>query len=219
MITADTLERFPQCPAYGFSVDPNILVKIIIREGGFERTDRKWAHPLRKFIGIPLGDRAQADIERILYFWLTVGGTSGDFRFKDYTDYKSCLLDETISATDQPLIEIDDTAGGYQLIKQYTFGSLTYERPIYRPRGETLVVANELGAQQSSANWTIDEATGVLQPEVGFVGTPTSWGGEFDVRCRFDGSFIPEISNWKIQRADVSICEKRERNVVLVAES
>lgn len=209
-VIADTLETFPQCPTYGFSVDPFILVKIIAREGGFERTDRKWAHPLRKFTGVPIGNKPQADIEQILYFWLAVGGTAGEFRFKDYTDYKSCLLDDQIASTDQPLVEIDESPGGYQMVKQYTYGALTYERTIYRPIGSTVLVANELGVAQDSSTWSVDEATGIVQTLEGFSGVPTTWGGEFEVLCRFDGPFIPEVSDKDIQRADVSICEKRE---------
>jgi uncharacterized protein (TIGR02217 family) len=211
MIVADTLETFPTCPTYGFSVDPFILVKIIEREGGYESVDRKWAHPRRRFDGVPIGDKPQADVERILYFYLAVGGMAGEFRFKDWTDFKSCLLDEEPEPTDQPLVYVPDSPAGYQLLKQYTFGSLTYERTIRRPIGDTIRVANEVGAEQAADRWSLDEATGILTPLGGFVGTPTFWGGEFDVFARFAGPFIPEISNREIQRADVHICEKRER--------
>jgi len=211
MITPDTTETFPICPTYGFSVDPMFLVKIVEREGGRENVDRKWAHPLRHYTGVPIGDKPQADIERILHFWLCVGGTTESFRFKDWTDYKSCLLDDVVAATDQPLVyEADVSPAGYTLVKQYVYGSRIYERTIRRPVGSTIVVANELGVAQDPSTWTLDEATGILQPNGGFSGTPTTWGGEFDVLCRFDGPFVPEISNKKIQRADVTLREKRE---------
>lgn len=210
MYTPDSLVRFPACPTYGFSVDPMFLVKIIAREGGFESSDRKWAHPLRKFDGVPIGDKPQADIEQILYFWLTMGGIHGEFRFKDYTDFKSSLIDVAPSATDQPLIFVADSPGGYQLVKQYNFGSLIYERTIRRPIASTILVANESGVPQVETRWDLDESTGLLTPLGGFSGTPTTWGGEFDVLARFAGPFIPEISNKKIQRADVHVVEKRE---------
>lgn len=210
MITADPLPTFPHCPTYGFAVDPTILVKIVAREGGFESVTRKWAHPLRRFNGVPIGDSPEEDVERILYFWLAMGGTAGIFRFKDWTDYKSCLLADQPAAIDQPLVVNADSPGGYQLLKQYVFGSLTYERPITRPIGETILIANEVGAVQPGSSYTLDAATGLLAINGGFTGTPTSWGGEFDVRARFDGAFVPQISNFKIQRADVSIIEKRE---------
>src|ERR1041384_2339829 len=103
-ITPDATPHFPICPAYGFRADPFILVKIITREGGYELVDRKWSQARRQYDGTPLGDRAQADIESILYFWLAVGGMAGRFRFTDYTDYKSSRLDDEISEIDQPLL-------------------------------------------------------------------------------------------------------------------
>lgn len=205
-ITADTTPTFPICPAYGFTVDPFFLVKIITREGGFELVDRKWSQARREFNGVPLGDRVQEDIEQILYFWLAMGGMTTSFRFKDFTDFKSCKIGSTIAATDQPLVSLGSSQ--YQITKRYTVGSITHTRNIYRPIGSTLLVANEVGAVQSS--WTLNEATGVITKGGGFSGTPTAAGFEFDVLCRFNGNFAPQISNLEIQSADVSLIEKRE---------
>jgi len=207
-ILPDLTPRFPICPAYGFSVDPYILVKIITREGGFELVDRKWAQARRQYDGTPMGDRVQEDIEEILYFWLAIGGTSGAFRFKDFTDFKSCRLAETLTAIDQPLVLTDDSPTSYQLTKHYTYGALTHARPIRRPVGSTVVIANEVGAVQT--DWTLDEATGIVTPGGGFVGTPTAAGFEFEVWCRFNSNFVPSIVNKQIQNAEVSIIEKRE---------
>lgn len=206
-IETDELPTFPLCPGYGFSADPFIMVKIIEREGGFERTDRKWQHPRRQFDGVPLQDAQLGDVESILYFWLAVGGMSGVFRFRDYTDYKSCRTYEEPAAGDQPLIA---SGGSYQLTKRYAVGSMIYDRPITRPRGDTISIYNEVNAEQS--DWTLDEATGLVTIGGGFSGTPTSWSGEFDVYCRFNASFSPTVTNKQILSADVSVIEKREEN-------
>lgn len=207
-ITTDTTPSFPTCPAYGFSVDPFFLVRIIAREGGFELVDRKWDQPLRTFDGTPLGDRAQEDIEDVLYFWLAVGGMAGSFRFKDFTDYKSSRLAADIAATDQLLLDLDTSPPTYQLVKQYTVGDLTHTRYIRRPVGSTVLVANEVGAVQS--DWTLDESTGIVTPGPSFSGVATAAGFEFDVLCRFNNSFAPQITNHEIQSAEVSLIEKRE---------
>lgn len=207
-ITPDTAARFPACPAYGFTADPFFLVKIIAREGGFELVDRKWSQPRRTYDGVPLGERAQEDIEEILYFWLAVGGMSGEFRFRDYLDYKSSRLSDDIEATDQPLEELDTSPVSYQLVKQYTVGSLTHTRPIRRPVGSTVLISNEVGAVQT--DWTLDEATGIVTPGPTFAGVASAAGFEFDVLCRFNASFTPQIVNQQIQSAEVSLIEKRE---------
>jgi uncharacterized protein (TIGR02217 family) len=209
-IQDDDAVTFPACPTYGFSVDPSILVKIVSREGGFERLDRKWAHPRRRYDGIPVGEKPQADIEEILHFFLAVGGMSTYFRFKDWTDYKSCSLDDEVTPLDQPFSFESGSPGGYRLIKRYSIGPFTYDRPIYRPIGTTIRVANQSGTEQAESTWILQESTGLLAPLGTFTGTPTSWGGEFDVMVRFNAPFIPEISNFKIQKASVSLIEKRE---------
>lgn len=208
-IITDETPVFPKCPGYGFRTDPFFLVKIIEREGGFERVDRKWSQPRRQYDGVPLKDAQLGDVEEVLYFWLAVGGMGGDFRFRDYLDYKSCRTYETPAAGDQPIIANDDSPGGFLLVKQYSIGSLTHQRRIFRPRGDSIIIANEVNAVQTA--WTLDEETGVLTIGGGFVGTPTSWAGEFDVWCRFNANFSPEISDKDILSADVSVIEKRQR--------
>lgn len=207
-ITADTTPSFPTCPAYGFRVDPFFLVKIIAREGGYELVDRKWSQPRRQFDGTPLGDRAQEDIEEVLIFWLAVGGMSGRFRFKDHTDYKSARLADEVTPLDQLLLALDTSPATYQLVKRYTVGALTHTRPIRRPIGSTVRISNEVGAEQS--DWALDEATGIITPGGGFAGVPTAAGFEFDVLCRFNDSFSPQIVQHEIQSAEVSLIEVRE---------
>lgn len=207
-ITPDPSEIFPACPTFGFTPEPGYLVKIISREGGFERVDRKWARPLLKFTGVPLGDRPQSDIEDVLYFWHAMGGMSDYFRFKDWSDYKSCRLHATPSPLDMPLIPSGDSpTGSYRLVKQYVWGSKIQEREITRPLGSSIRVANESGAEQH--DFTLDEATGLLTPGGSFTGTPTTWGGDFYVWCRFDAQFAPQITNHEVQNATIQLAEKR----------
>jgi uncharacterized protein (TIGR02217 family) len=181
-ITADTeYATFPECPGFGFTVEPRYMTKAIDGEGGQERIDRRWDKPLSFFTAVPTGNRDADVVQNLLNFWHAVGGTSNRFRFKDWTDYKSCKTNQTPTAIDQPFEVV--VGSGYQMIKQYVAGLRTQNREIYRPVGSTIVVANTLGATQT--DWILDESTGILTPGVGFVGTPGSWGGEFDLPCRF----------------------------------
>ena len=210
MIVATTLETFPNCPSYGFSSQPDYLTKKVMREGGQERRDRKWANPLHRYNGTPMGPRPQEDIERILNFWHAMGGEFEAFRFRDYVDYKSCALAAEPAAIDQPITPGPGSPAGYQLTKRYTVGSRVQERPIYRPDGATIRIANELGVEQAANRFTVYEDTGLITPNGLFVGTPTFWGGLFYVKVRFDGPFAPEIVDQKIQSLTVSLCELRE---------
>ena len=209
MITVTTLPTFPGCPTFGFTSEPMYLVKIVRREGGFERRDRKWAHPLHRYTSVPLGQRSQDDIEEVLHFWHALGGMSTMFRFKDWADYKSARLSDDITPADQPFTFIPGSPGGYQLIKQYAVGSLVQNREITKPKGDTIRVNNQAAVEQPSSAWTIEEDTGLLVPGGSFSGTPTSWGGEFYVPARFDSDLPIELTNHRIQSATFSLIEIR----------
>lgn len=212
MITADTIPVFPTCPAYGFSVTPLLLVKKTSLESGRKRRDRKWEQGLRRYEGMPVGEKPQGDIEAILNFFWSIGGESVVFRLKDWTDYKSCALDDSVTPLDQPFVERDESPAGFQLVKVYQepVSGLSMVRRVSRPVGSTVRVANELGAEQAASRWTLDEGTGILVPGGSFAGTPASWGGEFDVPVAFDGSPQIEITNKRIQSASVTIEEDRD---------
>lgn len=206
-ITATSYETFPRCPTYGFKSRPNYLVKIAEREGGSERRDRKWAEPLHYYEGTPLGNAKQRDMEAVLNFYHAMGGTHEAFRFKDEVDYNSCGVEGTIAPGDQPFVALG--GGSYQLVKQYVAGSRITVRTILLPKGSTIRVQNNLGAEQVAARWTINEDTGILTLLGGFVGTPGAWGGEFYVRCRFDAPIEPQIINHKIVNVAATLKELR----------
>lgn len=216
-ITADPAPRFPACPTFGFSVKPNLLVKKTVLESGRKRRDRKWAEGLRVYEGVPLGNRPQADIEAALNFFWAIGGESIIFRFKDWSDFKSSALDDDPTPQDQPFTFLPGSPGGYRLAKLYAVtgvdGSTLYQeyRRITRPVGSTIRVANELGQEQAASRWQLDEATGILTPLGTFSGTPTSWGGEFDVPVSFnqEGTTF-ELSSHKVQTATVTLEEERD---------
>lgn len=210
MITADNAPVFPACPTFGFVAEPNFLVKIVGREGGYERRQRVWAQSLTKYTNVPSGDQRQADIEAVYGFWMAVGGMSNGFRFRDYMDYKSCLLDEDPEPTDQPIISSGDSPASYRLTKEYTAGQFVQQRIIQRPRGSTIQIANDVGVTQDSSDWTLDEGTGVLTIGGGFSGVPTSWGGEFDVWVRFDAQLNPTFSNYQVLNVTVQLTELRQ---------
>lgn len=206
-IVTDPAETFPGCPTFGFVAEPNYLVKITSREGGYERRDRKWSRPLIKFTGVPLGDRPQADIEQILYFWHAMGGMWSGFRFKDWTDFKSCRLDADPTPLDMPLAVSGDSPSSFRLMKQYVAGASVQLREITRPIGSTIRVANDSGIEQT--DWTLDEATGLLTAGGSFSGVPTAWGGEFDTWVRFDAQFNPTFSTHHIMNVTVALAEIR----------
>lgn len=209
LIVASTFPVFPRCPGYGFTSQPGYLVNLVRREGGFERSDRRWARPQIVFSAVPLGPRDEEEIQDILNFWHAMGGRAETFVIKDWTDYKSCPTWGTPTALDQPLVPVALEGGGtgYQLVKRYTVGALSQDREITKPVGATIVVANGSGTPDDS--FRVDENTGLLKAGEGFDGTPTTWGGEFLVPVRFDSELNPQIVDKRIEAVEFTLREKR----------
>lgn len=188
--------RFPGCPSYGFTSDPEYRVVITRRASGVEKRNRSWVRPLTKMV-VTIGPRLEAEIQELLEFYHAVGGTAIGFRVKDYTDFKSCFVGDTPTATDQPLVELPDEPGVYQLVKRYQFGSLTQDRDIYKPVSGTILL---------SGAGTVDYTDGTVSGGAG--GT---WGGEFDLPMRFDSGFPVEVANQRIESVQFALQELRMR--------
>lgn len=208
-ITADTSPVFPQTPSYGYIATPTYRGHIPEVESGFERPNRLWSRPLLFITAAPIEDAHTDDIEDVLKFFHAMGGPFTYFRFKDWSDYKSCKTFGTVSALDQP-VRVTGVAGTYQLCKEYVVGSIAQRREIYKPIGSTISIANNSGVIQSSANWTLNESNGTFTIGGGFSGTPLTWGGEFDVECRFLEEGLPiEIQDFATRNVRIAFREKR----------
>lgn len=208
IVTDTEYAKFPECPGFGFTVEPRYLTHPIDGEGGQETNTRRWLLPLSIFTAVPTNNRDASVIQNLLNFWHAVGGTSNRFRFTDWTDYQSCYTTVTPTALDQPFAIIAGSPVTYQLLKQYTVRLLTQNRPIYRPVGSTILVANTAGETQT--DWAINEMTGIMTPGETFVGTPGSWGGQFDLPCRFLTDFsLTVVDGIDIQSGTFTLRECR----------
>lgn len=203
---------FPECPSFGFTVRPDYSVTVVERASGVRSVNRNWYYPLNTYSAVPIGERAQEDIHRVLKFWHSIGGRSGRFLFFDYVDFKSSvLIDDDPLPSDQPLVEITDSPGGWQLVKLYEDEAALsqQQRLIQKPIVGTIRVANTVGAEQPAGTWTLDYDTGILTPDVGFAGTPASWGGQFHVPVMFETAPEFSVTNRRIQQTSFSLRELR----------
>lgn len=183
-------EQFPICPSLGVQSAPAYLVNVARMQSGSERRNRFWQYPLHRFT-VSVDPRAVDEVQTVLEWWHAMGGMECGFRWKDWADYKSCRVNATVTPLDQPFAAGAGSPLGYQLIKRYTVATRDQDRVILKPVAGTVRVANGSGDEQASNLWDLDTATGILTPLPGFVGVPTTWGGEFDVPVRFDGSDLP----------------------------
>jgi uncharacterized protein (TIGR02217 family) len=178
--------RFPANLSYGSLGGPQRLTDIVTLANGHEERSTPWAHARRKY-DAGFGLRSLDDLEVLLAFFEARRGQLHAFRWKDWTDYKSCALAAEISPLDQHLGMGDGVQTQFQLIKRYASGTQEYLRPIKKPVENMVLVAVGGDPKVLDLEYNVDHATGIvtfaLAPD---IGAEVTAGFEFDVPARFD---------------------------------
>ena len=179
--------RFPAKLSFGSVGGPERRTDVVTISNGFEERNSPWAHSRRRY-DAGVGMRSLDDVETMIAFFEARAGQLYAFRWKDWSDFRSCRPSLEISSTDQLLGIGDDAQLDFQLVKTYRSGPYSYERPILKPVEGTLSVAVQ-GVGQS--DFTVDYATGVITlSEAPAEGAEVTAGYEFDVPVRFDTDSI-----------------------------
>lgn len=182
--------RFPTNLSYGSLGGPQRLTEIITLANGHEERSTPWAHARRKY-DAGFGLRSLEDLETLLAFFEARRGQLHAFRWKDWTDYKSCPLGAEISPLDQRLGLGDGVQTQFQLTKRYASGTEDYLRPIKKPVQNMVQVAVGGDPKVLGTEYNVDYATGIvtfaLAPD---IGAEVTAGFEFDVPARFDSDAV-----------------------------
>lgn len=183
--------RFPASLSFGSLGGPERRTDIVTLANGFEERNTPWAHSRRRY-DAGLGMRSLDDVETLIAFFEARQGQMIGFRWKDWSDYKSCKASADVSATDQEIGTGDGAEQRFQLSKSYLSGEVSYARPICKPVLGTVRVAVDGTELSEGTDFSINTATG----EVTFVAVPDAGavitaGFEFDVPVRFDTEWIP----------------------------
>lgn len=176
--------RFPESISRGARGGPERRVQVVELASGREERNASWADSRRRY-DVAYGIRRADDLAAVLAFFEARGGRLNAFRFKDWSDYKSCLPSGTPSALDQALGVGDGVRTDFQLVKRYESGAQAWVRRITLPVAGTVRVA--LGGVEQASGWSVGATTGVVvfgtAPAPGVAVTA---GFEFDVPVRFD---------------------------------
>ncbi|SDG37364.1 DUF2460 domain-containing protein [Alloyangia pacifica] len=203
--------RFPADLSFGAMGGPERRTDVVELSSGFEERNTPWANSRRRF-DAGLGLRSLDDIAQLLAFFEARRGQLYGFRWKDWSDYKSCLPSETVSATDQVIARGDGATRVFQLIKTYRSGAASYARPITKPVAGTVLAAVQDVEMQEGAHFEIDTASGrITFVEPPLAGVEVSAGFEFDVPVRFDTDRIAvSVASFQAgQVPDVPVVEVR----------
>ncbi|QDL93076.1 TIGR02217 family protein [Paroceanicella profunda] len=179
--------RFPAGLSFGSTGGPERRVEIVTLANGFEERNAPWAQSRRSF-DAGIGLRSLDDLEDIVAFFEARGGQLNGFRWKDWTDYKSCKPSGTPARTDQAIGTGDGSRTAFQLVKRYASGGAEYLREIRKPVAGSVLVGVDGAA---AAGVSVDATTGIVT----FATAPAAdvavtAGFEFDVPVRFSSDRI-----------------------------
>jgi uncharacterized protein (TIGR02217 family) len=177
--------RFPTAISRRATGGPERRTDVVTTASGREERNSRWAHSRRKY-NIGFGVKSVSDLQQVIAFFEARRGRLYAFRYKDFTDFKSCAPSATVAATDQVIGTGTGTANTFQLVKHYGAPLRDYQRSIFAPVAGTVLVAVN-GTPTTS--FTLDANTGVVAFNAGSIpanAATVTAGFEFDVPVRFD---------------------------------
>ncbi|MFV0334734.1 MAG: TIGR02217 family protein [Tropicimonas sp.] len=182
--------RFPTAVSFGSLGGPERRTEIVTLASGHEERNTPWAHSRRRY-DAGLGVKTLDELADLIAFFEARRGRLHGFRWKDWTDCKSCPPSQQPAFSDQVIGSGDGETTDFQLVKEYVSGGESYRRPITKPVAGSVLVGRNGVALTEGADWMLDPATGIvtlaMAPADGSVITA---GFEFDVPVRFDSDAI-----------------------------
>jgi len=178
--------RFPAAVSFGSSGGPERLTEVITLANGHEERNAPWKHSRRRY-DAGVGVRSLDDIEELISFFEARSGRLYGFRWKDWSDYKSCLPSQEPTFRDQIIGIGDGETVLFELSKTYQSGSHSYIRRVQKPVSGSVRVGVQGSEISETTEFSLDLDTGVVT----FVDPPAvaaeiTAGFEFDVPVRFD---------------------------------
>ncbi|AVW90769.1 DUF2460 domain-containing protein [Celeribacter baekdonensis] len=182
--------RFPANLSFGSVGGPERRTDVVTLANGFEERNTPWAHSRRRY-DAGLGMRSLDDIELLIAFFEARQGQLFGFRWKDWSDYKTCRASDAIGFEDQIVAYGDGETTQFQLTKNYQSGDAVYVRPVKKPVLGTVKAGVQGQELFEAIDWEVDTLTGMIT----FATPPAenaavSAGYEFDVPVRFDTNRI-----------------------------
>jgi uncharacterized protein (TIGR02217 family) len=188
-----------QVRGFPFVSSPRFNTTITTIASGAEQRNQNWVHPLHRF-SAPEGVKCHEAIEDLRDHWMIMRGPAFSFPFRDPMDFASrhlvkANLEPSLFITDQVIGIGDDVTRTFQLKKTYTRDAYSYERPIYLPVVETVIlginaVAIADVAPISGGPYTADvvrDGGEVIFDHAPRAGDVITAGFLFDVEIRFEG--------------------------------
>lgn len=192
--------QFPCSISQGSTAGPERKTEVVTLGSGFEERNARWADS-RRVYNAGHGVKSLNDLHEVIAFFEQVRGKLYGFRWKDFTDFKSCPPENGVTAFDQTLGTGNGANLSFQLIKKYGAGSTPWYRTITKPVTGTVKIAVNGSVKIEGTHFGVSYNTGLVTFLAGntpAVGAVVTAGYEFDVPARFDTDRMEiNISSYK----------------------
>jgi len=179
--------RFPAGISLGATGGPERRTEIVVLGSGAEERNSRWADSKRRY-NAGYGIKSADDLHAVIAFFEERRGRLHGFRWKDWSDYKSCAPGAQPSALDQQIGVGDGATASFQLIKTYGSAFAPWTRIITQPVAGSVKIAVD-GVEQAAERFAVNATTGVVTFVAEYIpaeGAVVTAGFEFDVPVRFD---------------------------------
>jgi uncharacterized protein (TIGR02217 family) len=176
--------QFPLAIAFHSTGGPVRRTEIVALGSGHEERNATWAGSRRRF-DVGSGLKSLNDIHDVITFFEARMGRLYGFRFKDFSDWKSCAPAADITPLDQGIGTGDGVTTAFALTKTYASGAGGWTRAIQKPVAGTVRVA--VDGNEVTAGWSCDAASGIVTFDAAPAdGAAITAGFAFDCPVRFD---------------------------------
>src|SRR5689334_22329607 len=175
--------QFPTAIAFHSAAGPERKTEIVTLGSGFEERNAVWANSRRRF-DAGYGVKSLDDLAAVIAFFEARNGRLYAFRFKDWSDFKSCVPGAAPSPLDQPLGTGDGHTTTFQLVKLYSSGPASWTRVIRKPVAGTVRIA--VAGSERTSGFAVDTTSGLVSfTTAPAAGAAITAGFEFDTPARF----------------------------------
>ncbi len=175
----DVLYPFPL--GRSTAVAPEFSTSISVTASGHERRNSLWSDA-RVHFDVGPGIRSEAELSELIAFFRARRGAAIGFRISDPFDHSSNGMTGAPTMLDQLIGLGDGGRADFQLMKSYGPGEDPQQRPITRPRIETLLVS--VGGTPV-LDWTLSSNGLLTLAQAPAIGAEVRAGFLFDVPVRF----------------------------------
>ncbi|MEM9501972.1 MAG: DUF2460 domain-containing protein [Pseudomonadota bacterium] len=163
------------------AVAPEFSTSVTVTASGHEQRNSLWSDA-RIHFDVGPGIRSESELSELIAFFRARRGAARGFRVSDPFDHSSNGMTGTPTAFDQLLALGNGLTADFQLTKFYGNGSEPQERPITRPRADSVLVS--VGGTPTD-DWTLSNQGRLRFSVAPPAGSEIRAGFLFDVPVRF----------------------------------